>query len=111
MKYLVVRNAKLQRGKGDDNNMTVKRKKIDISINGKDRKIFFVKPLKYKILDALKKGDETISSKVAKAFKTTRRRALEKLSDLEDEGFVTSEFKNCKFESGSVAKTRIFTKV
>jgi len=83
--------------------------KINISI--KDSDITYVKTLKYRILEAMEKGDETISSKVAKAFGTTRRRALEKLSELEEEGLVTSEFKNCKFESGSVAKTRIFTKV
>ena len=88
--------------------MTVKRKKVDISINKKD--VTYVKSLKYQIFDALKKGDETISSKVAKAFGTTRRRALEKLSSLEEDGLLTSEFKNCRFPSGSVAKTRIFTR-
>tara|TARA_Y100000310_G_scaffold73156_1_gene69313 strand:- start:55 stop:330 length:276 start_codon:yes stop_codon:yes gene_type:complete len=90
--------------------MTVKRKKVDISINKKDKDVTYVKSLKYQIFDALKKGDETISSKVAKAFGTTRRRALEKLSSLEEDGLLTSEFKNCRFPSGSVAKTRIFTR-
>ena len=68
--------------------MTVKRKKIDISINGKDSRIKRVKSVKYQILEQMEEGKEYIPSVVGKAFDITRRRALEKLTELEEEGLV-----------------------
>ena len=95
--------------------MTVKRKKIDISINGKDSRIKRVKSVKYQILEAMEEGKEYIPSVVGKAFDITRRRALEKLTELEEEGLLQSTYDLLRFEksdgSFSVAKTRIFSKI
>ena len=95
--------------------MTVKRKKIDISINGKDSRIKRVKSVKYQILEAMEEGKEYIPSVVGKAFDITRRRALEKLTELEDEGLVKSIYDLCSFDDGkggtTVAKSRIFSKI
>jgi len=92
--------------------MTVKRKKIDISINGKDSRIKRVKSVKYQILEAMEEGKEYIPSVVGKAFDITRRRALEKLDELEHEGLVKSIKDLCRFEDEkggfTVARARIF---
>ena len=92
--------------------MTVKRKKIDISINGKDSRIKRVKSVKYQILEEMEEGKEYIPSVVGKAFYITRRRALEKLTELEEEGLVKSIKDLCSFadEKGNVtvARARIF---
>ena len=92
--------------------MTVKRKKIDISINGKDSRIKRVKSVKYQILEAMEEGKEYIPSVVGKAFDITRRRALEKLDEVEHEGLVKSIKDLCSFadEKGNitVARARIF---
>ena len=92
--------------------MTVKRKKIDISINGKDSRIKRVKSVKYQIHEKMEEGKEYIPSVVGKAFDITRRRALEKLTELEEEGLVKSIKDLCSFadEKGNVtvARARIF---
>jgi len=74
-----------------------------------------VRSVKYQILDRMESGKEYYASKVAKAFKTTRRRALEKMDELEEEGLLQSIYDLIRFEkkdgSFSVAKTRIFSKI
>ena len=95
--------------------MTVKRKKIDISINGKDSNIKRVKSVKYQILEQMEEGEEYIASVIGRAFHIKRRRALEKLDELEEEGLVKSVKDLCRFEDDkggfSVAKARIFSKI
>ncbi|HAT69549.1 MAG TPA: hypothetical protein DCS22_03530 [Flavobacteriaceae bacterium] len=88
---------------------------IDMSINGEDSNIKRVKSVKYQILENMEVGTEYIASRVGKAFHITRRRALEKLTELEDEGLVKSIYDLCSFADGkggnTVAKSRIFSKI
>jgi D-ribose pyranose/furanose isomerase RbsD len=88
---------------------------IDMSINGGDSNIKRVKSVKYQILEQMEVETEYIASRVGKAFHITRRRALEKLTELEDEGLVKSIYDLCSFEDGkggtTVAKARIFSKI
>ena len=88
---------------------------IDMSINGEDSNIKRVKSVKYQILENMEVGTEYIASRVGKAFHITRRRALEKLTELEEEGLLQSTYDLLRFEksdgSFSVAKTRIFSKI
>ena len=88
---------------------------VDMSINGGDSNIKRVKSVKYQILENMKDETEYIASRVGKAFHITRRRALEKLTELEDEGLVKSIYDLCSFEDNqggtTVAKARIFTKI
>ena len=92
--------------------MTIKRKRVDISINGKDSRIKRVKSVKYQIFEEMEEGKEYIPSVVGRAFNITRRRALEKLTELEEEGLIKSIKDLCSFDDGkggtTVAKARIF---
>ena len=88
---------------------------VDMSINGEGSNIKRVKSVKYQILEQMEVETEYIASRVGKAFHITRRRALEKLTELEDEGFVKSVYDLCRFEDDkggfTVAKARIFSKI
>ena len=88
---------------------------IDMSINGKDSHIKRVKAVKYQILENMEANEDYIASVIGKAFHITRRRALEKLTELEDEGLVKSIYDLCSFADGkggtTVAKSRIFSKI
>ena len=88
---------------------------INMSINGEDSGVRRVKSVKYQILEHMKGDEEYIASKVGRAFHITRRRALEKLTELEDEGLVKSIYDLCSFDDGkggtTVAKSRIFSKI
>ena len=70
---------------------------------------------KYQIFEKMNEGQEYVASKVGKTFHITRRRALEKLTELEEEGLLQSTYDLLRFEksdgSFSVAKTRIFSKI
>jgi hypothetical protein len=92
--------------------MTIKRKRVDISINGKDSRIKRVKSVKYQIFEEMEEGKEYIPSVVGRAFNITRRRALEKLTELEEEGLIKSIKDLCSFEDEkgdiTVARARIF---
>ena len=86
-----------------------------MSINGEGSGVKRVKSVKYQILEHMKEGKEYIASKVGRVFHITRRRALEKLTELEDEGLVKSIYDLCRFEDEkggfTVAKARIFSKI
>ena len=88
---------------------------IDMSINGEGSGVKRVKSVKYQILEHMGEEKEYIASKVGRVFHITRRRALEKLTELEDEGFVKSVYDLCRFEDEkggfTVAKARIFSKI
>ena len=88
---------------------------VDMSINGEGSNIKRVKSVKYQILEQMEVETEYIASRVGKAFHITRRRALEKLTELEDEGLVKSIYDLCSFADGkggtTVAKSRIFSKI
>ena len=86
----------------------------DMAIN-QDDGIKRVTSVKYQIFESMKEGQEYVASKVGKTFHITRRRALEKLTELEEEGLLQSTYDLLRFEksdgSFSVAKTRIFSKI
>jgi len=86
------------------------KKKYSITIDDDDD-IFIVDPVRIQILKTIPIGKKTISSKVATALDIKRRRALEFLNKLENEGYLESEFKIVRFKSGSRAKTRIFKRI
>jgi Mn-dependent DtxR family transcriptional regulator len=86
------------------------KKKYSITIDDDDD-IFIVDPVRIQILKSIPIGKKTISSKVAVSLDIKRRRALEFLNKLEEEGYLESEFKILRFKSGSRAKTRIFKRI
>ena len=86
------------------------KKKYSITIDDDDD-IFIVDPVRIQILKSIPIGKKTISSKVGISLDIKRRRALEFLNKLEEEGYLESEFKIVRFKSGSRAKTRIFKRI
>ena len=88
---------------------------IDMSISGEDSAIKRTKSVKYQILEQMKEGEEYIASVIGRAFHIKRRRALEKLDELEEEGLVKSVKDLCRFEDDkggyTVAKARIFSRI
>tara|TARA_Y100000310_G_C20606438_1_gene775723 strand:+ start:1158 stop:1496 length:339 start_codon:yes stop_codon:yes gene_type:complete len=86
----------------------------DMAIN-QDDGVNRVTSVKYQIYEKMNEGQEYVASKVGKTFHITRRRALEKLTELEEEGLLQSTYDLLRFEksdgSFSVAKTRIFSKI
>ena len=85
---------------------------IDMSINGEDSNVKRVKAVKYQIFEKMEEGKEYIPSAVGRAFHITRRRALEKLDELEHEGLIKSVKDLCSFADDegnvTVARARIF---
>ena len=86
---------------------------VDMAIN-QDDGIKRVTSVKYQIFESMKEGQEYVASKVGKIFHISRRRALEKMDELEEEGLLQSTYDLLRFEkkdgSFSVSKTRIFSK-
>ena len=82
--------------------------RYDIELGGEIKAVL---PMRYQILNRMRVGKKTISSKVGKKFGITRRKALDHLTILQDEGYVKSLKEPDRFPSGAVASARVFTKV
>lgn len=85
-----------------------KKKQILITLDDSDFEL--IKNFRERVYDALPRGKKTIPSVVAKAMGVSTRVALVALSQLEDEGLLTSERGTVKFEKSS-SRCRIFTKL
>ena len=88
--------------------MNNKRDKFDIELD-EDTKV--VLPMRYQILNAMRVGKTTISSRVGKKFNITPRKALDHMTILQKEKYMTSVKKPVKFPTGFVAPARVFTKL
>lgn len=74
--------------------------------------IEIVLPGRYKILNSMRIGTQTVSSKAAITAGVTKRKALDCLNVLQQEGYVTSINAHIKFpKSKKVCLARVFTKV
>ena len=86
------------------------KKKYSLTIDDDDE-IFTVDPVRIQILNKIAVGKKCISSMVGKALNIKRRRALEFLDRLEDEGYLESKLEIIQHKSGARCKTRVFTRV
>ena len=86
------------------------KKRYTITLDDDDE-IFTVSSKRMEILKAIPIGKKTISSKVGKAIGIKPRRALEYLTQLEDDGYLKSTYDVCQFKSGSRSRTRVFKRV
>ena len=76
----------------------------------KDFDIQIVEPLQHRILNSMKKGIPVTSTSVTKTLGvSSKRRSLEALDRLEDEGLVSSSMEYVKCGgSNNIQKTRVF---
>ena len=86
------------------------KKKYSITIDDDDE-IFTVVSRKMQVLKAIPIGKKTISSKVGKALGMKQRRALEYLTELEEDGYLESIYDVCEFKIGSRSRTRVFKRI
>jgi len=86
------------------------KKKYSITIDDDDD-IFVVDPVRIQILKTIPIGKKTIASKVAKALDIKRRRGLEFLDRLENEGYLESKYELLKYKSGRRARARVFKRI
>jgi hypothetical protein len=86
------------------------KKKYSITIDDDDE-IFTVVSRKMQVLKAIPIGKKTISSKVGKALGMKQRRALEYLTELEEDGYLESIYDVCEFKTGSRSRTRVFKRI
>ena len=86
------------------------KKKYSITIDDDDE-IFTVVSRKMQVLKAIPIGKKTISSKVGKALGMKQRRALEYLTELEEDGYLESIYDVCEFKSGARSRTRVFKRI
>jgi len=70
-----------------------------------------VKTAKEQIIEKVSKGKTTTAQIIGTGLQIHHRRALIYLTELEEEGYFSSEFGTIKFKSGAKCRVRIFKRL